>query len=243
MVDNAKREEALKKLMDIARNRTVRLYGHVEDFYRGGRDWPVDWQNELGNGYFKDKKRREDALNSTLERLVSANFPDTVDQINKEKGLVRLILDAGANPNFYSYFYKKPLFDQFLSERKSYAALEIAKTDGFTYPQNPDRTFEKLAESLAFYLEWKTPYPGETKEESAIHAQNCADRKDLVHLLFQKGFYPHNSAIFEKLVPVVLEKEPDFFDKKKQQVISHLQQAKTPLQIYNALMGQGKEKS
>jgi len=40
-----------------------------------------------------------------------------------------------------------------------------------------------------------------------------------------------------------LEKDPNFFEKKKQQVIRQITRAETPIQIYNVLMGQGKEKS
>ena len=68
-------------------------------------------------------------------------------------------------------------------------------------------------------------------------------RAPLAFLLFQKGLYPSNERCFEKLAPVVLEKDPEFFNKKKKQVISQIQHAKTPIQIYTAIMGRRKEKN
>jgi len=157
--------------------------------------------------------------------------------------LIRLILDAGANPNFYSDTYRSSLFGEFLAKKKSYVALEIAKTEGFTSPKDSDEAFNHLASSLKFYLQWGRPCPGDTKEETDLIAQNCSDRRDLTYHLFQKGFYPHDEKVFQALVPIVLEKDPEFFDKRKKQVASQIMRAKTPIQIYNAIMGQEKEKN
>jgi len=243
MTDKTKRENALTKLLEIAHDGSIPLYAYADDYHKGGRNWPVEWENILTCSHFRTQYDRQCVLNETLERLVDVNFPSSVEQVNKEKGLVRLILDAGANPNFYSSSYNNHIFDKFLLKRKSYVALEIAKTDGFTGPHNAENTFDILAGSLGFYLQWGKPYPGDTNEESAISAQNCSDRKELVHLLFQQGLYPRNENVFQALVPVVLEKDPDFFEKKKKQVTTQLSLAKTPLQIYNALMGKEKERS
>ena len=101
----------------------------MDDFHKGGRNWPLEWENPLEYCHFRTESDRQSALNRTLEGVAQANFPSTVEQMNKERGLVRLILDAGANPNFHSSRYDRPIFDQFLSQRKSYAALEIAKTE------------------------------------------------------------------------------------------------------------------
>ena len=72
--------------------------------------------------------------------------------------------------------------------------------------------------------------------------QENKNRDDLIYALFQKNMYPTNPKVFEKLLPVILERDPQFFDKKKQIVQRSLERAKTPIQIYSALMGKGKEK-
>ena len=242
-MDTAKQTTAFQKLLEIARNGSVPLYTYDDDFHKGGRNWPVEWENELIYSHFRTQADKRYVLNKALERLVGVNFPSTVEQMNKEKGLVRLMLDAGADPNFHSDIYADRIFDKFSSQRKSYIALEIAKTEGFSGPKDTENTFNLLADSLRHYLVWGRPLSGDTKEENAVITQNCSDRKELVYLLFQEGLYPRNKELFQALVPIVLEKESDFFDKRKEQIIRRLQRAKTPLQIYNALMGQGKEKS
>ena len=243
MADRVPKKEAFEKLLQIVNERSISLYAYADDFYKGGRNWPLDWEKNLEYCHFRSESDRQSALNRTLEDVAHANFPSTMEQMNKERGLIRLILDAGANPNFYSSHYDRPIFDQFLLQRKSYAALEIAKTTDFMGPKNPDGTFNILYDSLAFYLNWNQPPHGDTKEETAVINQNCSDRKDLVYLLLQKGIYPRDVVVFENLVPIVLEKDPNFFEKKKQQVIHQITRAKTPIEIYNAIMGQEKEKS
>ena len=243
MTDKDRQKQAFQLLMKVATNGSIPLHAYKEDFYKGGRHWPLDWEDNLIYGHFRSSADRQSALNRTLERLICADFPSSVRQMNKERRLIHLILSAGANQNFQSSLYDKPVFDQFLLQRKSYAALEIAKADGFKEPQDPEKAFYILSDSLTFYLNWKRPYPGNTKEESALNLQNCIDRKNLVYLLFQRGLYPRNETIFETLVPIVQEKDPDFFKKKKQQIATQIQRAQTPLEIYNVLKGYGKEKS
>ena len=238
-----KETEAFKKLFKIAKNGTFGLYATTKDnYYRMARSWPVAWEKELGQGQFKNKEDRQRALNKTLESFVEADFPSSVKQMKKEREMVGLILEVGADPNYYSEAYNQNIFDAFLGKRKSHIALEIAKADGFAKPGNVDQTFNFLADALTFYLQWNRPYPGATQEETIVKAQNCQDRKELVCNLFQKNIYPHDRDVFVKLIPVVLEKDPDFVEKKKQQVIAQLIQAKTPVQFFNALMGKSKEK-
>ena len=243
MTDKIKEAEAFTKLMQVAKDGSLTLYTYENDYHKGGRNRIVGWQNGLLYSHFRTQYDRQCRLNETLERLVEVNFPNSVEQMNKERGLARLVLDAGANPNFYSHSYKSTIFDQFLSKRKSHIALEIAKTDGFLGPENTEQAFDVLAGTLGYYMQWKKPMPGDTEEESAVIAQNCADRRELVYRLFQIGLYPRDEKVFQSLVPVILERDPAFFENKKKQVASQLLRAKTPLQIYSALKGQEKERT
>ena len=79
-------------------------------------------------------------------------------------------------------------------------------------------------------------------EKQQVHRQENKNRDDLIYALFQKNMLPTNPKVFEKLLPVILKKDPQFFEKKKQIVQRSLERAKTPIQIYTALMGTGKEK-
>lgn len=242
-----KRIKAFKTLMEIAKKGSIQLHAYDDDdFYREGRYWPVHWESDLGDGCFKNEQDRQKALDGTLERLIRPDRPDSVEQLQKEKKLIRLVLDAGANPNHFSYYYDQNVFDRFVKDKKSHMALEIAKTEGFVRPGNTDTAFEKLTDLLRFYLHWKQPYPGaqgESKEKVALYAQICSDDKELVYTLFQKGIYPRDEKVFSKLAPIVLEKDPEFFNKKKQQVLTQMKRAKTPVQIFKALMGKRKEKN
>ena len=247
--EKVKRIEAFKKLMEIAKSGSVELYGTTEaDIYSDARSWPVHWEKDLGNGRFENEQDKQRALNYTLECLVTVDFPSSVEQLKKEKELTRLILDAGADPNHDYRFHNRNIFDDFLLTEKHHMALEVAKTKGFLGPGKPFKIFDHLACKLAYYLEWKCPFPGgclttDDKEKTALYIQDCSDQKEIVYTLFQKGIYPCNQDIFTKLVPIVLEKDPEFFDKRKEQTITQLKHAKTPVQIYKALMGKRKEKN
>ena len=130
-MDKAARDASFQKLMDIAQSGGVPLYAYTEDHYKGWRNWPVEWENDLIYCHFRTKSSKEYALNKTLEHILNANCPSSVEQTDKERGLARLILDAGADPNFHSTLHNGQIFDQFLFKRKTHIALEIAKTDGF----------------------------------------------------------------------------------------------------------------
>lgn len=244
-----KKIQAFKELMEIAQKGSIELYGTTDaDIYSDARSWPVRWEKDLGNGHFKNEQDKQRALDDTLACLVTVDLPVSVEQLKKEKRLARLILDAGADPNRYYRFHNRNIFDDFLLEGKPHIALEVAKTDGFMGPGRPFRVFDHLADKLAFYLHWNSPFPGYFWEEGnkrkvALYAQDCSDQKEIVCTLFQQGIYPQDEVVFEKLVPIVLEKDPEFFNKKKEQVVSQMQRAKTPIQIYNALMGKRKEKN
>ena len=245
--DKKTRILAFKKLMEISQKGSIELYGTTEaDIYSDARSWPVRWDKDLGNGHSKNEQERQRALDDTLACLVTVDSPSSLEQLKKEKRLARLILDAGADANRYYRFHNRNIFDDFLLQGKPHIALEVAKTDGFMGPGRPFRIFNHLMDKLEFYLQWEKPFPGsgwENKGQVALYAQNCEDQKELVYLLFQKGIYPRDAHVFEKLSPIVLERDPDFFNKKKEQVVSQMKRAKTPLQIYNALMGNRKEKN
>ena len=214
-----KKIQAFKKLMKIVKKGSFELYTTSKDNYHQiSRSWPVDWYKDLGNGCFKTEQDKQRALDDTLACLVTVDFPSSVEQLKKEKRLARLILDAGADPNKFSSLYSGRIYDIFLMKRKAHIALEIAQTEGFIGPENPEQNFNHLLNGLKFYLHWKKPFPGqglESKEQIAVYAQDCEDQKELVYTLFQKGMYPRDKKVFEKLVPIVLEKDPEFFEKRK----------------------------
>ena len=248
-INKTKRIEAFKKLMEIAQKGSIELYGTTDaDIYSDARKWPVRWDKDLGSGRFKNEQERQRALDDTLACLVTVDSPSSLEQLKKEKRLARLILDAGADANRYYRFHNRNIFDDFLLQGKPHIALEVAKTDGFMGPGRPFRIFKHLVDKLTFYLHWKSSFPGyylekENKKKVALYSQDCSDQKEIVYTLFQKGIYPQDREVFEKLSPIVLERDPDFFNKKKEQVVSQMKHAKTPLQIYNALMGNRKEKN
>ena len=246
--DKVKKIQAFKRLMEISRKGSIELYGTTEaDIYSDARRWPVHWDKDLGNGRFKNEQDRQRALDDNLACLVTVDSPSSLEQLKKEKKLARLILDAGADANRYYRFHNRNIFDDFLLQEKPHIALEIAKTDEFMGPGRPFKIFDHLMDKLEFYLRWKELFQegddNGDKKKSALYAQNYEDQKEVVYLLFQKGIYPPDVHVFERLSSVVLERDPDFFNKKKEQVILQMQRAETPLQIYNALMGNRKEKN
>ena len=248
LTNKAKRIQAFKKLMEISKKGSIELYGTTEaDIYSEARSWPVRWNKDLGSGHFRNEQDKQRALDDTLACLVTVDLPKSVEQLKKEKKLARLILDAGADPNRYYKFHNRNIFDDFLLEGKPHIALEVAKTDGFMGLGRPFRVFEHLVKESAFYLQWKHPFSGnywevDDKKKIALYVQKCSDQKELVYTLFQKGMYPQDGEIFEKLAPIVLEKDPEFFNKRKELVMAQLKRAKTPVQIFNALRGR-KEKT
>jgi len=224
MTDNAPKIKAYQELFKIAQD------GDFDHYCPGGGAHCLD-------PIRGSNLERQSALNETLYNLANRKIPNTVwcplttESIEQERHIIQLTLAAGANPNYahyYSfYYYPETVFDAFMRNNKYHGALEVAKTKGFTGPQNQE-AFKILEQGLRFYKYWGHPYPGETKIESALYAQECHDQIELVSTLFSKKIYPYDPRICQALLPIV--------EKKKQNKNSQ-QNTKTPLQLFNELMG------
>ena len=263
MVSKKTQEIAFNKLRQMAKDNTI-YFTYYEPPYYGvgcGRDRSVDWNGPLL--FYKKGESREDILLRTMCCLLDADFPRFLKQKENERKLVHLLLEAGLNPNMERS--EKSIFLLFVEKGRVAPALEIAQHPDFRFPKGEEgAVFDKLSFNLSS-SRWHHPcynwinieqdsLPDWAKdrkkrlqeklpEAMKYHRIWQEETKDLAFLLFQKGLYPSNERCFEKLAPVVLEKDPDFFNKKKKQVISQIQHAKTPIQIYNALMGKRKEKN
>ena len=112
-INKTKRIESFKKLMEIAQKGSIELYESSKDpvLSSDAKDWPVRWDKDLGNGHFKNEQDKQRALDDTLACLVTVDHPATLEQLKKEKRLVRLILDAGADPNRYYKFHNRNNWD------------------------------------------------------------------------------------------------------------------------------------
>ncbi|MBP5344233.1 MAG: hypothetical protein J6Y85_04085, partial [Alphaproteobacteria bacterium] len=153
-------------------------------------------------------------LNAVLYNLTERKIPNTVerpymDSLEEERRVIQLTLAAGADPNYtpkHPYHDQPSVFDSFMRHQKYHGALEVAKTEGFVGPAG-QVTFEILKDELTFYRRWGRPYPGETKEESALYAQRCKDAKELVYVLFAQEIYPYDSNVRKFLEPVYQEEK------------------------------------
>ncbi len=235
-IDKAKKINAFKELVKLAKNRSVKLYMYANDFWgeRRGRTFPIEWGGTWELGHLEDEQDYQKALERIWECILDADPAGSVTQMQNEKKLVRLLLEAGANPNYYSRAYGQEIFDLF-SRNKAYIALEIAKAEGFKKSKNLTETFKMLADIQNSFKQGKAPYSCNNKEEAQLNAQIRSDYEELISILFQKGMCPGDSK--------VLEKDPAFLNRNKQSVVSQTGQEKTPLQIYNTLKGRRKEKS
>ncbi len=238
--NKVQRIKAFKKLFEIAQTGNVCLYEYEPDYHKGDRRWPIEWDRYLKDGHFENEQERQNALNNVLDCFISrADLPSLIEEIQKQREVIRLALKAGADPNrgnYYSYGFGERIFDVCIGCRKYYAALEIAKSPDFHSVCDLETDYQRLSDGLSYYLEHGRHYPGETVEKDQINEINLNDKKDLVYALFQKDMFPQDGKVFEKLVPIVLEKDPKFFQKKKQRMVTQLKSAKTPVQIFNALM-------
>ena len=231
MTTKKAQEIAFQKLLKISKNRSFSVRETLVDGYRPWR--PVDWDRKLRNSY-ENTEDKQKALNETLMNLTRGDFPKTREQMEQERKVIQLTLLAGANPNSYDS-YLGSAFDSFWYSKKGYGLLELVKDDRFESPKKLQSFYEDFC--------WQPVFCSFSDEEFLLTRQENRKRADLIYTLFQKGMYPTNPKVFEKLAPVVLEKDPEFFNRKKQQTILQMHRAKTPLQIYNAIMGRRKEKS
>ncbi len=233
IIGKRKKTQSFKKLLDAAVNSPLQLYFTRE----GGVRKVLPWAEFF---YFRNLKKRDeqqDALFESAVIILLADYPKTVEQMQKESELIRLILDAGCNPNY------PILFEDSVARKKIYAALEIAKTDGFVAPKKLNTIFADLADGLCFHSQWERSAYLNLKKQSDLTKQVMKDLKDLVYILYQKGIYPTNQKLFEKLLPVVLEKDPEFLNQRKKRVISQKKSAKPSVQIRNSLIRKQKEKN
>ena len=232
MTNKAKQIEAFKELLKISYDRSFDVYETSGNPTYGYRAWPVNWAEKIHHSY-KTPEDKQKALNETLMNLTQGDFPETMEQMEKERKAIRLTLLAGANPN-YSDSYHGSVFDSFWYSKKGYGLAELLKDDRFESPVKLQEFYERF--------DWKPLYCGDFDEELLLKKKENENRADVIYTLFQKGMYPTNPKVFEKLLPVVLEKDCEFFNKRKEQTITQLKHAKTPVQVFNALMGQRKEK-
>lgn len=233
MADKTKKEAAFKKLIQIVKKDSFDVYETSGDIY-GSRAWEVDCFNPLRELKHSKTKMRQQALDETLMNLTRGDFPKTRKRMAEEREVIHLTLVAGANPN-YAEYQRDSVFDSFWYSKKGYGLLELAQNDHFEFPKKLQSFYEGF--------HWKHVLCSFSDEEFLLCRQENKNRADLIYTLFQKGMYPTNQKVFEKLVPVVLERDPAFFENKKKQVASQLLRAKNPLQIYSALMGQEKERT
>ena len=233
MTTTKTQEIAFQKLLKLVKDGSFDIYETSGDIY-GSRSWEIDCFKPLQELKYSKTKTRQQALNETLMNLTQGDFPKTRKRMDKEQKVIHLTLLAGANPN-YSECRCGSVFDSFWYSKKGYGLLELVQ----------DNRFESPKELQGFYdsFHWIPLYCSASDEKILLAKQENKNREDLVYALFQKGMYPTNPKVFEKLSPIVLERDPEFFNKKKEQVVSQMKRAKTPLQIYNALMGKRKEKN
>ena len=252
--DKVKKITAYKELLEKARDHSYALYAY---YHKGAKYRQVDWQFPLLY------KISDDTLKEVLERLTWADFPATLETAEKEAEVVRLVLEAGGNPNQMNY--DDSVFVCFMDKNRVGAALEIAKRPNFQFPRGEEnKILGALASNvgtnkhnhpcyLSTQLElenlpsWnkkrKEQLEKKLQEDLRYHKAWQHQSKDLIYTLFQQGVYPQNyTKLFQCLAPIVLEKDPEFFTKKKEQIISQMHHAKTPTQIYDALMNRKKEK-
>ena len=228
---------AFKELLKIAEEGSFDVYETSGGSIYGERAWPVECLRPLCDLIDSKTMTRQKALDETLLNLTRGDLPKTVKCMEKEKKVIHLLLVAGANPNYAKYYSDglSSVFDSFRYRGKTYGMLELVQDKRFESPQ-------KLQE---FYnnFHWGPHYAGLSDEEYALNQQENQNREDLIYTLFQKNMYPTNPKVFEKLSPVVLKRDPEFFEKKKEETQKCLARAKTPTQIYTALMGRRKEKN
>ncbi len=233
----SKKITAFKELLKIAEEGSFDLYETYGDNIYGTRAWPVECFKHLWELKRSKKMTRQEALDKTLMRLTRGDLPKTVQGMEKEKKVIHLTLLAGANPNTFDSYSngRVSAFQSFWNSRKVYGLLELVQDNRFEPPNELQEFYEN------FY--WEPLYCSFSDEEYALNKQKNQNRDDLIYALFQRNMFPTNLNVFKELEPVVLKKDPQFFEKKKQEMQKCLVRAKTPTQIYTAFIGKRKEKN
>ena len=143
-----RKEIALKKLITLAKKKDFDLVATYEDYHKGKRGWPIKWYEYLEyTDINADPQKIQKVLDDTLYRITTADFPVSLKQMQKEKALFRLTLDAGANPNLE--YHSKIFFSLLVNENKIHFAFELAKREGFYFSDNADKIFEPLAYNIS----------------------------------------------------------------------------------------------
>ena len=132
---------------------------------------------------------KEEPFKYNLKPLISKNFSSsdrelllsrllddyaTMLESDDARHEIRLLLDAGANPNYIHYDNdygggRMAIFDRFIKEDNYSGAAEIAKTEGFVGPENQAMVFKRLS----FY-------------------SPCESAGEVVRVLFSKDMKPYN---------------------------------------------------
>ncbi|MBP5344334.1 MAG: hypothetical protein J6Y85_04620 [Alphaproteobacteria bacterium] len=152
---------------------------------------------------------------ATKGSLVS---PLNINHVEIENRIVRLMIDAGANPNAERMGLFKPesLFEVFMEfgKVKPHCALEIAKVNGFKPPKDVDPIFGRLEYLLEQQITEGKPsrivHPitmvdyddDETKQDFEVRKKLCRYGQALVYTLFEKGIKPKDKKLLKSLQPV-----------------------------------------
>lgn len=240
--EEQQKEDSFQRLLLISKNRSFDLYNTVDDYHKGCRSWPIEWYEFLCYADFdKNPQKKQQALNDTLHRLTMGDFPSTLKQMQEEKQLFHLTLEAGANPNYKYRPDSESIFSSVLFNRKIHMAVEVAQAKDFYFSENTDAVFDALRHDLSYYKVTDfIPFPERNfSDEEPITATEKLktarvyfnfwkeQNKELVYTLFQKNIYPHDEKIYKALEPIVSEMDAQFFEKKKEQMVRKLTLANT----------------
>ena len=229
---------AFKKLLKMQKEGFDFYQTESADMYGGGRIHELRLLEPLKN-YSHENFNRKVALDDVLRGILLADRPKDVEHVEEERQIVKLALIAGADPNAYSRHYAGGrIFDAFFNTGRLHVALELAKAPNFFGSSDLASIYEGLSNCFDYYLKQGHHRPGETATEDKMNLCKLKDRKELVCVLFKKGMYPYDERLFEKLVPIVLEQDPSFFEQKKEKTMTLLSKAKTPAQVFKALWGE-----
>jgi len=201
-----KKIRAYKKLFEIAKEGSFDVYFTLSGFYGKDTAKPLRCLDPIIHG-----KDRQLALNETLCRLAKGDPARSMERLEEERRIIQLVLTAGADPNCSSHYGMpdESILQSFMSYKKTYGALEVAKADSFMRPKTLDNTFNELVYSLDYYLQDGQLFPDfwDTAEEYALYKRDVADKIKLVCVLFDKGMYPSDPKVRQLLQPIYEEEQ------------------------------------